>query len=661
MIPTPQTTVPFQSASLYVGDLHVDVTEGILFELFNRVGPVASIRVCRDAVTRRSLGYAYVNFHNVQDAERALDTMNFTDIKGRPCRIMWSQRDPSLRKSGVGNIFVKNLPPSVDNKGVFDIFSVYGNILSCKVATDENGVSKGYGYVHYETAESAQDAIAKFNGFSIDDHEVAVGPFVRRQERGQTNWTNLYIKQFPTTWDDEKVKELFVECGPTVSVVVVRDAEGKSKGFAFVNFAEHEDAEKALATLSGKTVEDAEGVKTELYVNRAQKRVDRNREIKHKLDLIKEERVSKYQGMNLYVKNLDDTITDEFFRETFAKYGTITSARIMRDPVDNASKGFGFICYSSPEEATRAVNEQNGKLLRSKPIMVTLHQRKEMRRAHLAATYAPRARFPQGPAGMPMPYGMPMFAPQPGQPNFAPPGQRGGPFPYQNQPFPPRGANSPRGMPFAGRGAPGAPAPGYYPMAPYSAVPPQMQPQMGQQQQFNKRPMSAGQPMQQQPMGGAQAGRRGPMGPGRGAGPQGGRGGYNMGGAPMQQQMGPGGPQRAGVKFNSNVRNQGGLMAPHMAPQPVSAPLISGGVGEPLNDQALAQADPQQQKNMIGEKLYPLIYNHQPEQAGKITGMLLEMDNAELLNLIESPDALLHKIEEALIVLKNHQAAGADE
>lgn len=67
-------------------------------------------------------------------AERALDTMNFDILKGRPMRIMWSQRDPSLRKSGVGNVFIKNLDRSIDNKAMYDTFSAFGNILSCKVS-----------------------------------------------------------------------------------------------------------------------------------------------------------------------------------------------------------------------------------------------------------------------------------------------------------------------------------------------------------------------------------------------------------------------------------------------------------------------------------------------------------------------------------------------
>jgi len=184
---------PFRSAALYVGDLHPEVSEATLFEIFNAVAPVASVRVCRHAITRRSLGYSYVNFHTIRDAERVLDTMNYTLIKGRMCRLMWSQRDPSLRKSGEGNVFIKNLDLTIDSKDLFDTFSIFGNIISCKVVTDrQSGKSKGYGFVHFETQEAANEAIAKVNGNVISGHVVYVGNFVKRDQRVKSmQWTNL--------------------------------------------------------------------------------------------------------------------------------------------------------------------------------------------------------------------------------------------------------------------------------------------------------------------------------------------------------------------------------------------------------------------------------------------------------------------------------------
>ena len=66
----------------------------------------------------------------------------------------------------------------------------------------------------------------------------------------------------------------------------------------------------------------------------------------------------------------------------------------------------------------------------------------------------------------------------------------------------------------------------------------------------------------------------------------------------------------------------------------------------------LSQAAPEQQKNILGERLYAMIQPVNAALAGKITGMLLEgLETSELLNLIDSPDALKAKIDEALQAL----------
>merc|ERR1711933_214578 len=142
-------------------------------------------------------------------------------IKYRSCRIMWSQRDPSLRKSGAGNIYVKNLDRSIDNKALYDTFSLFGNILSCKVACDREGKSHGYGFVHYETEEAAKQAIERVNGMQIGDKTVCVSGFQKRNERDRpeiANYTNIYAKNFPKDWDEPKIKEAFEAFGSITSL-----------------------------------------------------------------------------------------------------------------------------------------------------------------------------------------------------------------------------------------------------------------------------------------------------------------------------------------------------------------------------------------------------------------------------------------------------------
>jgi polyadenylate-binding protein len=228
--------------------LNNDVNDNTLYEIFSQVGQVASIRICRDAVSRRSLGYAYVNFHSVADAERALDTLNFSPIKGRPCRVMWSQRDPSVRKSGVGNVFIKNLEKSIDNKQLYDTFSMFGNILSAKIAHSPlDGQSLGYGFVHFDTDEAALKAIAQVNGMEIKERNIVVVPFKPKSDpsRAPVKSTNVYVKNIPDELNSkEKLDAMFSEFGTITNSVLSASSgsDGTSRPFAFVNFQTAEQA-----------------------------------------------------------------------------------------------------------------------------------------------------------------------------------------------------------------------------------------------------------------------------------------------------------------------------------------------------------------------------------------------------------------------------------
>ena len=59
---------------------------------------------------------------------------------------------------------------------------------------------------------------------------------------------------------------------------------------------------------------------------------------------------------------------------------------------------------------------------------------------------------------------------------------------------------------------------------------------------------------------------------------------------------------------------------------------------------------------MLGKRLLPFIQAMHPDQANKFTGMLLEIDNTELSHMLESPEALAAKTQEAVSVLRAHSA-----
>jgi polyadenylate-binding protein len=537
-----------------------------------------------------------------------MEVMNFALLNNKPIRVMYSNRDPSSRKSGSANIFIKNLDKTIDNKTLHDTFSAFGSILSCKVATDEMGQSKGFGFVQYEKEEAAQTAIKRLNGMLINDKPVYVGPFLRKQDRDnsveKTKFSNVFVKNLSESTTKEDLMNVFGEYGNITSAVIMLGTDGKSRCFGFINFENPDAAARAVQELNGKKINDKE-----LYVGRAQKKSEREVELKRRFEQSMKDAADKYQGLNLYLKNLDDSIGDDQLRELFSNYGKITSCKVMCDQ-NGLSKGSGFVAFSTREEAAHALNEMNGKMISGKPLYVAFAQRKEERKAMLQAQFSQmRPAVPMTPTLAPR---LPMYPPM-------------------------------------------APQQLFYGQAPPTMIPPQG---FGFQQQLvpGMRPGGPHMPNYFVPV--VQQGQQGPR-PGMrrsGAGAQG-----QQPAQSFQQQMlprgrmyryPPGGRSMPDVPTMPGVA--GGMIQPYdMGGFPVRDAVVSPAAQIGTLTSALANATPEQQRTILGENLYPLVEQLEPNQAAKVTGMLLEMDQTEVLHLLESPEALKSKVAEAMDVLRN--------
>ncbi|KAF5747850.1 polyadenylate-binding protein 7-like isoform X1 [Tripterygium wilfordii] len=573
----PSAVVTQSTTSLYVGDLHPDVTDGQLADIFAEFKSIGSVRLCRDSTTGRSLCYGYVNFVSPQDAAYAIETKNHMVLNGKAIRVMWSQRDPDTRKMGVGNVYVKNLVNSIDNVGLQDLFQKFGNILSCKVAISEEGKSKGYGYVQFETEESAKTAIEKLNGSTVGGKQIFVGKFIRKSDRILTGpdskYSNLYVKNLDSDLTEEHLENKFSKFGKIVSLVIAKDDNGASKGFGFVNCENPDDARRALEAMNGLELGT-------LCVSPLPQLII---QINHP--------ILNSSGSNVYVKNVDDDVAEEELREHFSQCGGITSARLMRDD-KGISRGFGFVCFSSPEEAAKAVNTLHGYMFHRKPLYVAIAQRKEDRQAQLQLRFAQRMAGLAGPSANVIPGTYPsLYYTAPGVVSQVPP-------------------------------------------RPWVDVP-----AFGHQRQ-NRGRVNGQSHLQV--------------------------GAHSVAYMPHLRQ-----PTQS-VTSSKDLNNQQVKYVPNGRAREVNtvsgvlpaAPHSVETASKELDtlSSMLASASRNQQKQILGERLYPLVQKQKSDLVAKITGMILEMDNSELFLLLESRESLAAKVEEAVQVLKlsKTKASGQD-
>ncbi|KAI6145321.1 hypothetical protein EDD17DRAFT_1742694, partial [Pisolithus thermaeus] len=361
--PPAQHSPASPSASLHVSNLDPSVTDATLFEVFNMIGPVASVRVLRDAASGCPLVFAYVNYMYAADAQSALGELNHSFIKNRPCRIVLSRPDPSLRKNGQGNIYVNNLDEQIDQKALCDAFAHFGDVVSCKVFTDESGRSKGYGFVLYESVEVAEAAIKAANGMPLNGKNLYVSHYKSREERQskreeEAQATDVNIESIKPSVTKEEAEAPFQQINEipdgirTVftgsSTVIVAEEDDETPGAVHL-------ASKVTAQPSPKSTAERkfESSYSEAAASSSCELTSNNN------PPAQYSAAPATPSASLHVWELDPSVTDAMLREVFEKFGPVKSIHIRRDAASGHSLGYAYVNYQNVADAQRALKELN--------------------------------------------------------------------------------------------------------------------------------------------------------------------------------------------------------------------------------------------------------------------------------------------------------------
>ncbi|EJS43897.1 pes4p [Saccharomyces arboricola H-6] len=367
---------------LFIGDLHETVTEETLKEIFGKFPSFVSAKVCLDSVTKKSLGHGYLNFDDKEEAEKAMEELNYTEINGKEVRIMPSLRNTTFRKNFGTNVFFSNLPlnnPLLTTRVFYDTFSRYGKILSCKLDS-----RKDIGFVYFEDEKTARNVIKMYNNTSFFGKKILCGIHFDKEVRSVPNFetqksrldsetiiekeqalndkkvqrndgdsknnlsssqNSIFIKNLPTITTRDDILNFFSEVGPIKSIYLSTATKVKYL-WAFITYKSGEDSERAIKRYNNFYFRGKK-----LLVARAQDKEERAK-------FIESQKIS-----TLFLENLSAVCNKEFLKY-LCHQENIRPFKIQMDGYnENSATYSGYIKFKNFEDATRIFNFLNNRLV----------------------------------------------------------------------------------------------------------------------------------------------------------------------------------------------------------------------------------------------------------------------------------------------------------
>lgn len=330
--------------NLIINYLPQSMTQEEIRSLFSSIGEVESCKLIRNKGAAfpdplnhalhgggQSLGYAFVNYHRAEDAEKAIATLNGLRLQNKVIKVSYAR--PSSEAIKGANLYVSGLPKTMGQQELERLFSPFGKIITSRILcehaggrpfTGEQGLSKGVGFIRFDQRVEAERAITELNGT--------------------------------------------VPKGASEPVTVKFANNPSNNGKALAPLAAYLPAALRFPTPLGRFSSG----KSLLAINKGLQRYS---------PLAGELLGGVLPGAVgsewcIFVYNLAPETEENVLWQLFGPFGAVQSVKVIRDLQTNKCKGYGFITMTNYDEAVVAIQSLNGYTLGNRVLQVSFKTNK---------------------------------------------------------------------------------------------------------------------------------------------------------------------------------------------------------------------------------------------------------------------------------------------
>lgn len=327
--------------NLIINYLPQTMSQDDVRSLFSTVGDVESCKLIRDKNTGQSLGYGFVNYKTPEQAKKAIESLNGLRLQNKTIKVSLAR--PSSETIKGANLYVSGLPKTMSQSEVDKLFTPHGCIVTSRILCDpQTGLSKGVGFVRYDTRQEAEAAIRHLNG------TIPVG---------STEPITVKFANCPASLTSKV--NVFPPCIPPSALAPLISQQSRRLALqgAAVGPAQHGSKFRYNTLESGNIAGSGNQSNGLGLLNGGGP-------------------VPGVTGWCIFIYNLAPETEENVLWQLFGPFGAVQNVKVMRDFATQKCKGFGFVTMTNYDEAVVAVTSLNGYQLGTRVLQVSFKKNK---------------------------------------------------------------------------------------------------------------------------------------------------------------------------------------------------------------------------------------------------------------------------------------------